>query len=118
MGKLHVFGERGRGQAWPLCISITPIFAAIFIAVSRTCDYHHHWQDICVGSICGILISYLCYRLYYPSFSSNVSHRSYVELSVRNLNETAKEKEAAKLLTAQQPETDAFSPEEKETKWI
>lgn len=118
MGKLHVFGERGRSQAWPLCISIAPIFVAILIAVSRTCDYHHHWQDVTVGSIFGIVISYLCYRLYYPPLSSNVSHRSFAELSIRNLTETTKEKEAAKSSATLQTETDAFLPEEKETKWI
>lgn len=117
MGKLHVWGER-RSQAWPICISVTPIMVALFVAVSRTCDYHHHWQDVTVGSLFGIVISYVCYRIYYPPLSSNVAHRSYLELTSRNLNETTKEKEAAKSSTALQPETDAFLPEEKETKWI
>lgn len=118
MGKFHVFGEYSRGQSWRLIISIAPAFAALLIAVSRTCDYHHHWQDVTVGSTFGVVISFLCYRLYYPSFSSKVSHRSYVELLARNLNETTKAKDAAKSMATLQQETDAFLPEEKETKWI
>lgn len=75
--KLHVFNERGRGQSWRLCISLAPMFVALEIAVSRTCDYHHHWQDVLVGSIIGICVSYLCYRQYFPSIFSKNCHRAY-----------------------------------------
>lgn len=112
MGKLHVFGDRGRGQSWRLLISITPLFLAMLVAVSRTCDYHHHWQDVTIGSFIGIVIAYLCYRQYFPALNSKMSHRSYSEINVRDLTEFTNQMTSAPL------ETSAFLDEEKDSKWI
>lgn len=112
MGKLHVFSERGRGQSWRLIISITPLFLAMLVAVSRTCDYHHHWQDVTVGSLIGIAIAYVCYRQYYPALDSKMSHRSYADLKIRDLNEFTNP------VSSLPTETKAFLAEEKDTKWI
>ncbi|XP_013381742.1 phospholipid phosphatase 5 isoform X2 [Lingula anatina] len=77
-GKFHVFNARGRGQAWRMCISWCPLLSAGLIALSRTSDYHHHWQDVLVGSLLGFSLGYLCYRQYYPALHDPNSHQPYI----------------------------------------
>lgn len=69
LGKFQVFTIHGRGQSWRLLIAFTPLMFALIIALSRTCDYHHHWQDVFVGSALGFLLAWLSYHQYYPSLS-------------------------------------------------
>ncbi|KAF5386621.1 hypothetical protein D9615_001890 [Tricholomella constricta] len=74
-GKLHLFDRRGHaGKAW---LAISPFAAAALVAISRTMDYRHHWQDVLVGSILGTVVSYFTYRQYYPSLAAELSHRPY-----------------------------------------
>ncbi|GAB1607698.1 phospholipid phosphatase 5-like [Argonauta hians] len=73
-GKLHYFGQHGYGSTWRLVASIAPMFVATLVALSRYCDYHHHWQDITVGSLLGFIIAYNCYRQSYPALNSKFSH--------------------------------------------
>ncbi|THU92174.1 PAP2-domain-containing protein [Dendrothele bispora CBS 962.96] len=74
-GKLHLFDERGHaGKAW---LALTPFAGAALVAISRTMDYRHHWQDVLVGSILGTVMSYFSYRQYYPDLASELSHRPY-----------------------------------------
>ncbi|XP_024936268.1 phospholipid phosphatase 5 isoform X2 [Cephus cinctus] len=82
-GKLHTFALSGKGQAWKLLIFLFPLCIAIAIALSRTCDYHHHWQDVTIGSLIGLCLSYLCYRHYYPSLDSHVCHKPYINLTAQ-----------------------------------
>ncbi|KAF9477369.1 PAP2-domain-containing protein [Pholiota conissans] len=74
-GKVHLFDKRGHaGKAW---LALSPFMAASLVAISRTMDYRHHWQDVLVGSLIGTLFSFFGYRQYYPPLSSPLCHRPY-----------------------------------------
>jgi len=75
VGKLQLFDNKGyAGKTW---ISLVPFLAAALVAISRTMDYRHHWQDVLVGAILGAVLAYFSYRQYYPSLASKNSHHPY-----------------------------------------
>lgn len=74
-GKLHLFDTRGYIiKAW---MFIAPLVAATLVAISRTMDYRHHWQDVVTGSALGLLLAYFSYRQYYPHLASANAHQPY-----------------------------------------
>ncbi|KAF8503638.1 PAP2-domain-containing protein [Russula emetica] len=74
-GKLHLFDTRGHtAKAW---LSVFPLFGAALVAISRTMDYRHHWQDVLAGSILGLVMANFAYRLYFRSLPSKESHLPY-----------------------------------------
>lgn len=74
-GKVHLFSNRGHApKAW---LSLAPLAGAALVAISRTMDYRHHWQDVLVGGALGLTVSYFAYRQYYPPLTSRRSHIPY-----------------------------------------
>lgn len=43
----------------------------MLVAISRTEDYRHHWQDVTIGALLGTLCAYFAYRQYYPGLSQD-----------------------------------------------
>ncbi|CAG8613526.1 6473_t:CDS:2 [Paraglomus occultum] len=71
-GKLHVFDRKG--HTYKSLVITLPLIGAALIAISRTEDYRHHWQDITVGGIIGLVFAYFSYRQYYHTLESRQSH--------------------------------------------
>lgn len=44
--KLKTFTVNKKGSGPRLLIVFCPLFFALCVAISRTCDYHHHWQGM------------------------------------------------------------------------
>lgn len=54
--KLKVFEVVNRVTSLRFIIAYCPLLLALAIAVSRTCDYHHHWQ----GKTCQCILFFKC----------------------------------------------------------
>lgn len=61
-------------KAW---VVLFPFLIAAGIAISRTMDYRHHATDVLIGGIVGTFVSYITYRLYYPSLAHPMSHKPF-----------------------------------------
>ncbi|KDR84355.1 hypothetical protein GALMADRAFT_133677 [Galerina marginata CBS 339.88] len=85
-GKMHLFDRRGHAvKSW---LALSPFMAASLVAISRTMDYRHHWQDVLVGSVVGTLFAFFTYHQYYPALSSEYAHRPYSPRIKRDEDET------------------------------
>ncbi|WWC92173.1 uncharacterized protein L201_007127 [Kwoniella dendrophila CBS 6074] len=71
-GKMHLGDVRGhRTRAW---FALSPLIGGMMVAISRTEDNRHHWQDVLVGSLLGMAIAWVSYRTYYPRMSHRHCH--------------------------------------------
>lgn len=56
-------------------LTISPLFLAAWIAITRLEDYRHHKEDVIVGSLIGFLAAWLIFRVYYPDPLSRLPTR-------------------------------------------
>lgn len=70
-GKTKAFTKNFRHESYRFVSGFVFLIFPLFVSISRTQDYRHHWQDVLVGSIIGILSSYIAYRLYYPELNND-----------------------------------------------
>jgi len=75
MAQWKVWSNKSR--IYKLLLTILPEFIAIFIALSRTQDYRHHFGDVIMGSLIGLIISWIVYRKFYPSLNDENCEDSY-----------------------------------------
>jgi membrane-associated phospholipid phosphatase len=75
MGKYRVFHEQRTVGFGPAALISSPILVAMFVAISRTMDYHHNFSDIIGGSLIGVISAMFAYSLYYPSLMHSYCHR-------------------------------------------
>ena len=61
-GKLGTFQCVRPVATWRLLLPLTFLLIPLTIALSRTADYHHHWQDVLAGSLLGFSIVWIVYR--------------------------------------------------------
>ena len=64
-GKMRIFVDRG--NVFKLVLVLMPLLVAMLVAISRVDNYWHHWQDVTVGGLLGLFVSYIVYRQFYPS---------------------------------------------------
>lgn len=64
-------------RAYKTLLFLAPLLIAFFIALSRVSDYRHHWEDVLVGLITGLLAAvYSFFQIFTfpPPSSSKSSH--------------------------------------------
>ena len=71
LGKLGTFHCTRPISSWRLLLPLTFLLIPLSIALSRTADYHHHWQDVLAGSMLGFSIIWMIYRQVDHFFFSN-----------------------------------------------
>lgn len=80
---------RYHGNKVRLATFLTPFLVASLIGVSRCWDNHHHWEDVLIGAILGLICSYFCYVHYYNPITSELSGYSYAVTTNHCCSETS-----------------------------
>ncbi|SAM08515.1 hypothetical protein [Absidia glauca] len=65
-GKFNLFDQKGEGRTLKIFLFWIPILGALLIGISRFRDYRHHWGDVLIGGIIGLICAFFAYRQYYP----------------------------------------------------
>ncbi|KAF8634566.1 hypothetical protein AX17_004156 [Amanita inopinata Kibby_2008] len=64
-----------RSRLASFSLTLPPLFWAAFVAISRLEDNRHHVEDVVVGSIIGVVVSIICYHIFWESPFSAKSFR-------------------------------------------
>ncbi|XP_053623094.1 phospholipid phosphatase 5 [Plodia interpunctella] len=115
-GRLGALSRR-RGSAPRVLACLAPLVLAACVAMSRSCDYHHHWQDILVGSILGYAVAICCYRQYYNALSSDLAGIPYVVSNTLSKYDNGKP-DCSPLRDSKEVESTPLLNGRKEDKWI
>eukprot|EP00455_Lapot_gusevi_P050653 TRINITY_DN738_c0_g1_i3.p2 TRINITY_DN738_c0_g1~~TRINITY_DN738_c0_g1_i3.p2 ORF type:complete len:109 (-),score=28.83 TRINITY_DN738_c0_g1_i3:68-394(-) len=70
LGKMGLYEDPSRirpNRMWKYVLGFLPITAALWVAVSRTREYWHNFDDVMMGGLIGLFIAYFCYRLRFPA---------------------------------------------------
>jgi len=65
IGKLRP--NNHHGHFYKVVICMFPMIFAAWVAVTRTTDYRHHWDDVLVGGLVGTAIGTIFYFQHYPN---------------------------------------------------
>lgn len=86
-GQFSVFssivGPVKRGLSLKAMISSLPIVLASYVAISRLEDYRHRGSDVLSGIILGISVSWIVYRMYFPSLTTTESDIPHIFTSLK-----------------------------------
>ncbi|PVU98372.1 hypothetical protein BB559_001626 [Furculomyces boomerangus] len=58
-----------KGYVYKLVLILMPIIFSVMVAVTRTTDYRHHWEDVIFGGFLGLFVAYFVYYMYFPGLS-------------------------------------------------
>lgn len=81
------------GKIAKMLVIMLPLYISGFISITRVADNRHHWDDVIAGIMLAIVISFICYRTYYPCpFSSPESYIPKIRLSDREYKDLMRDK--------------------------
>ena len=80
-GKTLAFARYGKRRSWRFSTGWPFIIFAVYVCLSRTQDYRHHWTDVLGGGLLGLFTAYICYRIYYPDLRSCSCNLSYSQIN-------------------------------------
>jgi len=67
-GRVKLFD--GHGHGWKIFLFLAPFMGATVVAITRVDDYRHHWEDVVVGCLVGLMFAIFFYRMRYPALYS------------------------------------------------
>jgi len=67
-GQIHLLNKK---KAYKVLLVGTPLILALMVVLSRIMDNRHHWQDVTVGSLIGMIFAIVFYFTYYPNLKSS-----------------------------------------------